>query len=66
MRHKVGRFIFPLLRQLGRMALRALITGLVVITCLTVMSRVLGLPVPGPSELLDKFKNVTRLAEILS
>jgi hypothetical protein len=31
-----------------------------------VMSRYLGLPVPDPTELLDKFKNVSKLAEILS
>ena len=66
MRHKMGRFLIPLLRQLGRMAWRVLVTGLIVTVSLTVMSRVLGLPVPGPSELLDKFKSVSRLGEILS
>jgi hypothetical protein len=66
MRHKMGRFLMPLLRQLGRMALRVLITGLIVIVGLTVMSRALGLPILSPSELLDKFKNVSRLGEILS
>jgi hypothetical protein len=48
------------------MALRVLITGLIVIVGLTVLSRALGLPMLSPSELLDKFKNVSRLGEILS
>jgi hypothetical protein len=54
------------LRRLGRTALRFAITGLVFATCLWLMSLYLGLPVPSPSELLDKFKNVSRLADILS
>lgn len=60
------RFIFTTLRQLGRMALRVVITSLIFMVCLTVMSRYLGLPVPDPTELLDKFKNVSKLAEVLS
>ncbi len=60
------RLIFITLRQLGRTALRVVITCLIFMVCLTVMSRYLGLPVPDPTELLDKFKNVSKLAEILS
>jgi hypothetical protein len=65
MQPKMNRLILTPLRQLYRLALRIIIMGLIVMICLTVMSRVLGLPVPDPSELLDKFKNVSRLAEIL-
>jgi hypothetical protein len=60
------RFFFAFLRQLGRTALRVVITCLIFMLSLTVMSRYLGLPVPDPTELLDKFKNVSKLAEILS
>ena len=66
MQSKMNRFVLKPLRQLGRMALRIVITGLISVICLMVMSRVLGLPVLSPSELIDKFKNVSRLAEILS
>ena len=66
MPQRIDRLILIPLRHLCRMALRVVITGLIVMTCLMVMSRALGLPVPGPSELLDKFKNVSRLADILS
>jgi hypothetical protein len=66
MQSKMNRLVFKPLRQLGRMALRIVITGLISIICLMVIARVLGLPVLSPSELIDKFKNVSRLAEILS
>jgi hypothetical protein len=60
------RFFFAFLHQLGRTALRVVITCLIFMICLTVMSRYLGLPVPDPTELLDKFKDVSKLSEILS
>jgi len=66
MQPKMNRLIIKPLRQLGIMALRVIITGLIAVTCLMVMARALGLPVLGPSELLDKFKDVSRLGEILS
>jgi hypothetical protein len=66
MRHRIGRIFLTHLRQLSRIALRVVITCLIFMTCLTVMSRYMGLPVPDPLELLDKFKDVSRLAEILS
>jgi hypothetical protein len=66
MQSKMSRLTWTPLRHLCRMALRVILTGLIVMACLTVMSRYLGWPVPDPSELLDKFKDVSRLAEILS
>ena len=60
-RHRVN----SLLRRAGLMVMRVAIAGLIFIAGLAVLSS-LGLPVPGPAELLDKFKNVSRLAEILS
>lgn len=66
MQVRMNRLIVMPLRQLCRLALRIIITGLIVMASLMVVSHALGLPVPGPSELLDKFKDVSRLSEILS
>jgi hypothetical protein len=46
--------------------MRVIITGLIFTTCLMVASSYLGLPVPSPSELLDKIKGVSQLSEVLS
>jgi len=54
-----------LLRRAGLAAMRLVIACVIVIAGLAVMNY-MGLPVPGPSELLDKFKGVSRLADILS
>ncbi|HWS56593.1 MAG TPA: hypothetical protein VN228_20830 [Pyrinomonadaceae bacterium] len=53
-------------RRLWRAALRAVVAGLVFAVCLAVALRLMGVPVPGPEELLDEFEGVSRLAEILS
>ena len=54
-----------LLRRAGLAAMRFAIACVIVIASLAAMNY-MGLPVPGPSELLDKFKGVSRLADILS
>ena len=54
-----------LLRRAGLAAVRLVIAGLIFVACLAAMNY-MGLPVPGPAELLDKFKGVSRLADILS
>jgi 2-polyprenyl-3-methyl-5-hydroxy-6-metoxy-1,4-benzoquinol methylase len=46
--------------------LRTVITSVVFITCVMVMLHYLGVPVPGPSELLDKFEALGELSRILS
>jgi hypothetical protein len=46
--------------------LRAIIAGVVFITCAMVMMHYLGLPLSVPSELLDKLESLGRLARILS
>ena len=53
------------LRRAGLAAMRLVIVCVIVVAGLAVM-KYMGLPVPGPSELLDKFKGVSRLADILS
>lgn len=52
-------------RRFCRAALR-LAAGLALTICLMLALRLFGVPVPGPLELLDKFKSVTQLAETLS
>jgi hypothetical protein len=54
-----------LLRRTGLAAARLVIACLIFVAALAVM-KYMGLPVPGPAELLDKFKGVSRLADILS
>jgi hypothetical protein len=54
-----------LMRRAGLMVARLVIACLIFVACLAAMNY-MGLPVPGPAELLDKFKGVSRLAEILS
>ena len=54
-----------LLRRAGLAAMRLVIACVIFVVALAAM-KYIGLPVPGPSELLDKFKGVSRLADILS
>jgi hypothetical protein len=55
-----------LARRLLRSALRAVVTCLIFAVCFVVALRLMGVPVPGAEELLEKFESVSRLAEILS
>lgn len=66
MQHRMKRQVATGLGGPCRAMLRIMVGGLIFMLCLTLMSRYLGLPVPDPLELLDKFKDVTKLAEILS
>jgi hypothetical protein len=54
------------LRALCVAILRAVITSVVFVTCAMVLLHYLGVPVPGPSELLDKFEALGELSRILS
>ena len=53
-------------RRLLRGVLRALVTMLIFAVSFAVALRLMGVPVPGPEELLKQFEGVSRLAEILS
>ena len=66
MRRRLVRLVATFLSKLCLAVLRAIITGLVFTTCAVVMMHYLGLPVPSPSELLDKFADLTRLAKSMS
>ena len=66
MRDRVIRLLSTAARRLCRAALRAVVTGIVFVLCLAAASAYLGLPVPVPQELLEKFESVSQLADILS
>ena len=66
MRRRLVRLFAAFLSKLCLAVLRAIVTGLVITTCAMVMLHYLGVPVPSPSELLDKFEGLTRLAKSLS
>lgn len=60
------RLVASLMSKLCLAVLRTLITGVVFVTCTLVTMYYLGIPVPGPVELLDKLDGLGRLARILS
>ena len=66
MRDRLIRLLSTTARRLCRAALRVVLTGIVFALCLAAASVYLGLPVPGPQELLEKFESVSELADILS
>lgn len=66
MRRRLVRLVAAFLTKVCLAVLRAIITGLVFTICAMVMLHYLGLPVPSPSELLDKFEGLARLAKGLS
>ena len=63
---RLARVVSLFLGRLCLAVLRAIITVVVFITSAMVMLHFLGVPVPGPSELLDKFESLGRLTTILS
>ena len=66
MQYRLARLPAAPARLVLRAALRAILTGLIFMACLTAASSYLGLPAPGPYELLEWVGSVTRLSEILS
>ena len=63
---RVGRLVTTFLGDLCMAALRVVVTCVVFTMCVMVLLHYLGVPVPGPSDLLDTFDGVGRLADILS
>ena len=66
MRDRLIRLLSTTARRLCRAALRVVLTGIIFALCLAAASVYLGLPVPGPQELLERFESVSQLADILS
>jgi hypothetical protein len=63
---RLVRLVGTLMSRMCLAVLRTIITGVVFTTCVMVMLYYLGVPVPGPSGLIDKFESLGQLANILS
>jgi hypothetical protein len=66
MRYRPTRVLMALVRFVGRAVLRAVVTGLILTTCLMVTLAYMGVRLPDLNEMLDRFESVSRLADILS
>jgi hypothetical protein len=66
MRHRFVRALSLVAHQLISVVLKTAITGLVFGICLVITLHYLGIPVPSPYDLIDKFEGLARLAKILS
>ena len=66
MRLRPPRLFSAFVRHVCRAALRAAVTGLIFLICLTAASAYLGVPLPGLDEVLERFEGVSQLARILS
>jgi hypothetical protein len=63
---RLVRLVATFLSALCLAVLRVIVTSVVFTTCVMVLLHYLGIPVPVPSELLDKFEALGRLTRILS
>ena len=66
MRYRPTRVLMALVRVVCRAVLRAVVTGLILTTCLIVALAYMGVRLPDLNEMLDRFESVSRLADILS
>ncbi|HEX7318212.1 MAG TPA: hypothetical protein VF297_30185 [Pyrinomonadaceae bacterium] len=66
MRQSLFRLCIGLVRFVCREALRAVITCLILMTCLYGALSYFGLPMPDVFELLEKVESVSELSRILS
>ena len=66
MKHRPSHLLMALARFVCRAALRAVVTGVILTTCVTAALAYLGVPLPDVYELLEKFESVSGVARILS
>ena len=66
MRLRQPRLALALARRVCRAALRAFITALVFAACTLAALSYMGVPLPGPDEMLERFESISQLARILS
>jgi hypothetical protein len=66
MRYLPPRLVAALARLVCRAFLRAVVAGLLFTTCLVFALDYLGVPLPSPDEVLERFESVSQLAKILS
>jgi hypothetical protein len=66
MRHRLLRAFSKFVRQLFGVALRVVLTSVVFTTCVVILFRSMGVPMPSAHELLRQFEGLAKLARILS
>ena len=64
MRQRVLRLLSNLAGQLFNAALRAVVPTVVFTTCVVLLLRSLGVPMPSAHELLKQFEGLSKLAKI--
>jgi len=66
MRHRLIKLALLPVRLACRTLLKLVITGVVLIICLLVSLRLLGVPAPQLSDVLERIESVSQLTEALS
>ena len=66
MRLRPSRLALALVRHVCRAALRAFVAVLVFTACALAALSYMGVPLPDPEELLERFESISQLARILS
>ncbi len=66
MSYRLRRVFVTLVRRVCRAALRAFITALVFAACALAALSYMGVPLPDPDEVLERFESISQLARILS
>ena len=63
---RLSHMVAAFLSSLCAAVLRIIVTGVVFTICMMAMLHYFGVPIPGPSDVLNKVEAVGRLARILS
>ena len=66
MRHWLVRVLAAVCRQILQTTLKVVVTVVVAAVSLMLMLRYLGVPVPGPEQLLKGVEGLSELAKVLS
>ena len=66
MRHRISKFLSMVARALISSVLRTAFTTIIFVVSSLITMKYLGIPIPGPHEIINKFEGVARLADILS
>ena len=66
MRHRVMRVLSKFVGHLLTAALRVVVPSVVFTTCVVLLLRSMGVPMPSAHELLRQFEGLSKLARILS
>ena len=66
MQHRVFRALSAILKNVLSVVVRAVVTTLVFGACVVGTAHYMGVPLPSPAELLQKFEGVSKLGKVLS